>query len=208
MKKWMILLLSLMLVAGFVVFSSQSSKKSIQAAKNTSEASDFSAASHKQGKALVVYYSATGNTKEVADYIAEEAEADIFAVEATKPYSDADLDWTNDNSRVSYEHNNPDARVVELVRPAVSDWKSYDIVFVGYPVWWGIAAWPIDGFVKANDFTGKTVIPFCTSVSSGMGESGRLLAKLAGTGNWQEGKRFSSGTSEKNVKSWVRSLNL
>jgi hypothetical protein len=88
----------------------------------------------------------------------------------------------------------------------VANWDSYDTVFIGYPIWWGIAAWPTDSFVKANDFTGKTVIPFCTSLSSGLGNSGTNLATLAGTGNWQTGQRFSSGASESTVSEWVKSL--
>ena len=81
-------------------------------------------------------------------------------------------------------------------------------VFIGYPIWWGIAAWPTDGFVEANDFTGKTVIPFCTSSSSGLGESGERLAELAGTGDWQEGMRFRSSVSEGDVQEWLDSLSL
>lgn len=77
-----------------------------------------------------------------------------------------------------------------------------------YPIWWGIAAWPVDGFITANDFTGKTVIPFCTSASSGIGESGKLLEEMAGTGDWLEGERFSSGVSEEEVKAWVDGLGL
>ena len=81
-------------------------------------------------------------------------------------------------------------------------------MFIGYPIWWGIAAWPVSSFVAANDFTGKTVIPFCTSSSSGLGESGDLLADLAGTGDWQEGERFRSSASSEDVSEWVDSLNL
>lgn len=81
-------------------------------------------------------------------------------------------------------------------------------MFIGYPIWWGIAAWPTDSFVKANDFTGKTVIPFCTSSSSGLGQSGELLAELAGTGDWLEGQRFRSGVSQEDVNEWVDSLGL
>lgn len=88
------------------------------------------------------------------------------------------------------------------------NWDSYDTVLIGYPIWWGIAAWPTDGFVKANDFTGKTVIPFCTAASSGIGQSGKLLADLAGTGDWQEGQRFASGASDKEVAAWVARLGL
>ena len=96
---------------------------------------------------------------------------------------------------------------MELTTTEVENWDSYDTVFIGYPIWWGIAAWPVDGFVEANDFTGKTVIPFCTSSSSGLGESGDLLAELAGTGDWQEGQRFRSSTDESDVADWVSSLN-
>ena len=81
-------------------------------------------------------------------------------------------------------------------------------MFIGYPIWWGIAAWPVDTFVKNNDFTGKTVIPFATSSSSGMGQSGSLLTDMAGTGEWQEGQRFSSGVSSDDVQSWVNGLGL
>ena len=160
------------------------------------------------GDALVVYYSATGNTEEAANYIAAATGGDIFELEPVEPYMDDDLDWTDDNSRVSVEHENPDQRDVELVSTTVPDWDSYDTVFIGYPIWWGIAAWPVDGFIEANDFTGKTVIPFCTSSSSGLGESGQLLEETAGTGNWLEGQRFSSSVTQADVQEWVDGLNL
>ena len=117
-----------------------------------------------------------------------------------------DLNYSDTDSRVCYEHDNPDARDVELVADTVENWESYDTVLIGYPIWWGIAAWPVDGFIKTNDFTGKTVIPFATSASSGLGESGRLLAEMAGEGIWLEGRRFSSGTDENEVIAWVESL--
>ena len=152
------------------------------------------------GKTLVVYYSATGTTKGVAEKIAEETGADIFAIESKVPYSDDDLDWTNDDSRVSREHDNEDERDVPLVTTTVDNWDSYDTVFIGYPIWWGIAAWPVNNFVKNNDFTGKKVITFCTAASSGIGDSGNLLKEMAGTGDWQDGERLS----EDEVQSWVR----
>lgn len=160
------------------------------------------------GKALVVYYSATGNTKNVADYIAAETGADVFTLEPAEPYSDDDLDYSDDDSRVSREHENESERVVELVSTTVDGWEDYDTVFIGYPIWWGIAAWPVNGFVEGNDFTGKKVIPFCTSASSGFGKSGELLKDMAGTGNWLEGKRFHSGASEKDVRDWIADLGL
>ena len=135
------------------------------------------------GNVLVVYYSATGNTETVANYIAEATGGDIFEITPAEPYTDDDLNWTDENSRVTREHEDESLRDVELTTTQVENWDSYDTVFIGYPIWWGIAAWPVDGFVEANDFTGKTVIPFCTSSSSGLGESGELLADLAGTGD-------------------------
>ena len=164
--------------------------------------------SGESGGALVVYYSATGNTEAVAGYIAEATGGDLFKLEPVEPYTDADLNWTDENSRVTQEHEDESLRDVELVADTVDNWDSYDTVFIGYPIWWGIAAWPVDGFVEANDFTGKTVIPFCTSSSSGIGESGELLAELAGTGDWQEGQRFRSSAGQADVDEWVDSLGL
>lgn len=160
------------------------------------------------GKTLVVYYSASGNTERVAKDIAEAAGADLFEIVPTEVYTSDDLDWTNPDSRVSREHDDESLRDVPLTTTEVPDWDSYDTVFIGYPIWWGIAAWPVDTFVKNNDFTGKTVIPFATSSSFGMGQSGSLLADMAGTGEWQEGQRFSSGVSSDEVQSWVNGLGL
>ena len=160
------------------------------------------------GKTLVVYYSASGRTKTVAETIAETAGSDLFEIVPDEPYTSEDLDWTNDDSRVSREHDNESLRDVELVKVTPDNWDSYDTILIGYPIWWGIAAWPVDNFVKGNDFSGKTVIPFCTSSSSGLGQSGTLLEQMAGTGTWQEGQRFSSGASASEVQDWVNSLGL
>lgn len=160
------------------------------------------------GKILVAYYSATGSTKAVAETIAETTGADLFEITPKDPYSNDDLDWTNDDSRVSKEHVDESLRDVELTSTTPENWDSYDTVLIGYPIWWGIAAWPVDHFVSDNDFSGKTVIPFCTSASSGIGDSGNLLEKMAGTGDWQEGQRFSSGASASDVNAWVESLGL
>ena len=157
---------------------------------------------------LVVYYSATGNTAQVAQYIADATGGDLFEIQPVEPYTDDDLNWTDDNSRVSREHADESLRDVELVADTVDNWDQYDMVFIGYPIWWGIAAWPVDGFVETNDFSGKTVIPFCTSSSSGLGQSGQLLADMAGTGDWQEGQRFRSGASQEDVQSWIEELGL
>lgn len=158
------------------------------------------------GKVLVVYYSGSGHTEQVAQYIAQAADAELFEITPVEPYTSADLNYNDQNSRVSREHDDESLRDIALTSTEVENWEDYDTVFIGYPIWWGIAAWPVNGFVKANDFTGKTVIPFATSASSGMGESGTLLADMAGSGNWQDGQRFRSSASSDEVSEWVSGL--
>ena len=189
--------------------SSPESEASSEAPSSSEVSSEASAEDTNSGSSvLVVYYSATGNTEQVAQYIADSTGGDLFEIQPVEPYTDDDLNWTDDNSRVSQEHADESLRDVELVADTVDNWDQYDTVFIGYPIWWGIAAWPVDGFVEANDFSGKTVIPFCTSSSSGLGESGQLLADMAGTGDWQEGQRFRSGASQEDVQSWIDELGL
>lgn len=159
-------------------------------------------------KVLVVYFSATGNTKRVAEYIAKTTNAKLFEIVPSIPYSSSDLRWTDSTSRVSREHEDQVLRDVPLVTAKVENWDEFDTVFIGYPIWWGIAAWPINNFVKNNDFSNKTVIPFATSSSSGLGQSGALLEEMAGTGTWQTGQRFSSSVSQNSVLEWVNSLGL
>lgn len=210
MKKLTLFLMSLMLIFGLAACGGKDSagdSGAAQPSENTAEVPADSKAAE-TGKTLVVYYSSTGNTEEAANYIAKATNGDVFRLEPKKPYSDADLDWTDESSRVAKEHENPGDRDVPLKADTADNWDAYDTVFIGYPIWWGIAAWPVDGFVKANDFTGKTVIPFCTSASSGLGESGALLEKQAGTGNWLEGQRFSSGVSEAEIQDWIAGLDL
>lgn len=225
MKKLTALLLSVVLVLSLAACGSASKPASSTTQPETSapteqpatEPSESSSTTPEEsepgtqpetGKTLVVYYSASGNTERVAKDIAESAGADLFEIVPTEVYTSDDLDWTNPDSRVSREHDDESLRDVPLTTTEVPDWDSYDTVFIGYPIWWGIAAWPVDTFVKNNDFTGKTVIPFATSSSSGIGQSGSLLADMAGTGEWQEGQRFSSGVSSDDVQSWVNGLGL
>lgn len=186
--------------------ASQTTEEQISEVATDTETTETTASAEEtesSRKVLVVYYSATGSTERAANAIAEATGGDLFTIEPVEPYTSDDLNWTNSDSRVSVEHDNPDQRTVELVSTSVDNWDSYDTVFVGYPIWWGIAAWPVDGFITANDFTGKTVIPFCTSASSGLGDSGNLLAEMAGTGNWLEGERFSSGESTDTIAQWA-----
>ena len=160
------------------------------------------------GRVLVAYFSATGNTEAVAGYIAQATGGDLFEITPADPYTSDDLNWTDENSRVVHEYENPDERDTELAADTPDGWEDYDVIFLGYPIWWYDAAWPVDGFVEANDFTGKTVIPFCTSSSSGLGESGSRLAELADAGDWLEGQRFPSSASQADVEAWVDGLGL
>ena len=188
--------------------SADQSREEVSSAAQSAAGSGTDTSGTERGNVLVVCYSATGNTESVAGYIAQATGGDLFEITPAEPYTDEDLNWSDENSRVTREHEDESLRDVELTATTVENWDSYDTVFLGYPIWWGIAAWPVDTFVEANDFTGKTVIPFCTSSSSGLGESGQLLADLAGTGDWQEGQRFRSSASQEDVTQWVNSLGL
>ena len=211
MKKLTALFLSLVLVFSLAACagSNNSPETTTQPGEASAAPTSEAAPSQSQAKkALVVYYSASGNTKRVAESIAKEANADLFEIVPTEVYSTDDLNWRDSDSRVNREHEDESLRNIPLKTTKVENWESYDTVFIGYPIWWAIAAWPVDNFVKENDFTGKTVIPFATSTSSGLGESGKLLSEMAGTGSWQEGHRFSSGASDSDVQNWVSSLEI
>lgn len=185
-----------------------SSAASSVAASSAAASSETASTVTTTGKTLVVYFSATGTTEGVAQAIADTVGADLFEVVPSDPYTSDDLNWTNNDSRVSREHNDEGLRAVALESTDVDGWDDYDTVFIGYPIWWGIAAWPMSSFVSANDFSGKNVVPFCTSLSSGIGQSGKLLAELAGTGSWLDGYRFSSSTTVNDIAALAESLSL
>ena len=160
------------------------------------------------GKILVVYYSASGNTKDVAEKIAKITEADLFEIEPVEPYTDDDLDWTDDDSRVSREHDDESLRDVELVSTTVDNWDSYDTVYIGYPIWWGEAPRIVSTFMESYDFSGKTIVPFCTSGGSGMGSSAANLEQLTTGAQWLSGERLSGSDSQDEVMEWVNGLGL
>ncbi len=159
-------------------------------------------------KSVVVYFSATNTTEGVAQKIADYTGADLFELEPKEPYTDDDLDWTDDNSRVVKEHNDLDNTDVELVTTDVPNWDSYNTVYIGAPIWWQEFSWVIDEFVENTDFTGKTVVPFCTSMSSGLGDSAKHLAEKTTTGTWLDGMRFGSSATDEQVQEWIDSLDL
>ena len=175
---------------------------------NNNSGSDTKNSVEFTGKAIVVYYSGSGNTKRVAGFVADELKADTFEIVPAEPYTDADLDWRDKSSRVNKEHDDASLQDIELVSTEVPNWSEYDVVLFGYPIWWREASWVVNNFIKNNDFTGKTVVPFCTSTSSGLGSSGTNLEKMAGTGSWLEGKRFNEKPDESSVREWVRGLDL
>ena len=168
----------------------------------TEEALQDNENTEKSSKVLVAYYSATGNTKAAAETIADAAGGELFELQPTEAYTTEDLDYNDPESRVCKEHEDPDLQDVKLEEVTPESFSNADVVFLGYPIW------PVNEFVKENDFTGKTVIPFCTSASSSLGDSGENLAEMAGTGEWLEGKRFSSGAAEEEIRNWVESLDL
>lgn len=177
-----------------------------QAEEETNTAEGENTETQAGGKTLVVYYSAQNHTEAVAEKIAQNLGADIFEIVPTDEYTSEDLNWNDQNSRVTREYEDESLRDIELESTSVDNWDDYDTVLIGYPIWWGIAAWPVDTFVKANDFDGKTVIPFCTSSSSSLGQSGELLAEEANGGNWLEGHRFRSNPSDSDIKEWTDSI--
>lgn len=153
---------------------------------------------------LVVYFSATGTTKGVAEKIAAITGADTYEIIAAEPYSDADLNWNDRNSRTTLEQND------KSVRPQIASeplsLEGYDTIYIGYPIWWGEEPRIMDTFAESYDFSGKTIIPFCTSSSSGIGSSGKNLEKLTSGATWLDGKRFGGSVSEADLQAWIDDL--
>ena len=152
-------------------------------------------------KVLVAYFSASGITAKVANKLSKVTGADLFEIKPANPYTTADLDWTNKKSRSSVEMDDRNSR--PQIANKVSNMNKYDVVFVGFPIWWYREPSIIDTFMESYDFSGKQIIPFATSGGSGMGDSGSIMQKLAPKANVDSGKRFSSGVSEKNLKDWA-----
>ena len=207
MRKILSILLTLCLIIGLTACSGGNSEETADtdngseatAAEQTTEAEPNDSST---GNAtLVVYFSATGNTRGVAEKIASITGADIYEIKAAQEYTDADLDWHDSDSRTTHEQNDPSARP-EIGSDPVS-LEGYTTIYIGYPIWWGEEPRIMDTFVESYDFDGITMIPFCTSSSSGIGRSGQNLADNAGSGNWLEGARFGGGASEDELSTWI-----
>ena len=157
-------------------------------------------------KVLVVYFSASGTTKDVAEQLATAANADLFEIKPVQPYTNADLDWTNKNSRSTVEMNDPSSR--PAIAEKCKNMADYDTVFVGFPIWWYVAPTIIDTFLESYDFSGKTIIPFATSGGSGMGKTVDIFKKLLGNGVRVESGKMLNRASETEIKAWLKSLGL
>ena len=166
--------------------------------------SEETGSSEENSGVLVVYFSATGTTKGVAEKIAGITGADTYQIKAAQEYTDADLNWSDSDSRSTKEQNDSSARP-EIGSDTIS-LDGYSTIYIGYPIWWGEEPRIMDTFVENYDFDGKTMIPFCTSSSSGIGRSGQNLGDNAGSGTWLDGKRFGAGTSDDEIRSWIEGL--
>ena len=155
---------------------------------------------------LVAYFSATGNTESIAQHLQAVLDADLYEIVPAEPYSEDDLNYNVSDCRANQEQNDPDAR--PAIDGTVENMDGYDVIFLGYPIWWGEAPRIVSTFLESYDLTGKTIVPFCTSASSGMGGSAENLAALAGSAIWLEGARFNPGASQEEVAAWVDGLGL
>lgn len=155
---------------------------------------------------LVAYFSATHTTEQVAKRLAQGMGADLYEIVPEEPYTQEDLDYSDTGSRTSIEQNDPQAR--PAIAGEVWPLDSYDVVFVGYPIWWGEAPKILATFLERYEWTGKTVIPFCTSGSSGITASVETLRPLAEGATWQEGRRFEGDTSQEEIMAWIEERNL
>lgn len=203
MKKILCLLLSVMLLLSLGACAKSSATK---AKSSDTVQSDTRGTTKSDEKVLVAYFSASGNTREVAKEIASVTGGDLFEIKPAQAYTSSDLNWNDKNSRVSREHDDKSLRDIELVETTPDNWADYKIVYIGYPIWWGGAAWPVNNFIKSNDFTSKTIVPFCTSSSSGIGSSVNELKKLNSTGSWKDGKRFPSNVPVNEIEKWIKTL--
>lgn len=156
-------------------------------------------------KKLVTYFSASGVTKKTAEKLAKAANADLFEIEPQSPYTRADLNWMDKRSRSTLEMNDPSSRPV--IAKKLDTMSEYDVIFVGFPIWWYVAPTIIDTFLESYDFTGKTIIPFATSGGSGMGKTEEILRKVCPKANWKAGKMLNRA-SEADMKAWVESLGV
>lgn len=224
MKKIIAILLTACMVFAFTACGSQTSdtntsntnvsdnttKNSSQPTENATVNSETTATTQPSQedttKVLVAYFSCTGTTKELAEYVSDGLDSDLYEITPVNPYTTDDLNYSNDDSRSTKEMNDPNSR--PEISGSIANMEQYDIVFIGYPIWWGEAPRIVSTFVESYNFSGKTVIPFCTSSSSDIGSSGTMLEGLTSGATWLSGQRFGGGTTRDTMISWVNGLGL
>ena len=220
MKKAIAILLSLTMILGLAACgnsasqteqpstedTSVESKADTNSAENSTDMENTDNQDVQDHKVLVAYFSATGTTKGVAEHIANGLNADIYEIVPEDPYTDADLNYNDNNSRTTIEMNDPNAR--PAISGSVENMEQYDIIFVGYPIWWGEAPRIVSTFMESYDFSGKTIVPFCTSGGSGIGSSASNLERLTSGATWLDGRRLNGSDSQDTVMEWVNGLNL
>ena len=220
MKKAIAILLSLTMILGLAACgnsasqteqpstedTSVESKADTNSAENSTDMENTDNQDVQDHKVLVAYFSATGTTKGVAEHIANGLNADIYEIVPEDPYTDADLNYNDNNSRTTIEMNDPNAR--PAISGSVENMEQYDIIFVGYPIWWREAPRIVSTFMESYDFSGKTIVPFCTSGGSGIGSSASNLERLTSGATWLDGRRLNGSDSQDTVMEWVNSLDL
>ena len=220
MKKAIAILLSLTMFLGLAACGNSASqteqpstedisvesKADTESAETSTDMENTDNQDAQEHKILVAYFSATGTTKGVAEHIANGLNADIYEIVPEEPYTDADLDYNDNNSRTTIEMNDPDAR--PAISGSVENMEQYDIVFIGYPIWWGEAPRIVSTFVESYDFSGKTIVPFCTSGGSDIGSSATSLEQLTNGAAWLDGRRLNGSDSQDTGMEWVNSLDL
>lgn len=220
MKKAIAILLSLTMILGLAACgnsasqteqpstedTSVESKADTNSAENSTDMENTDNQDVQDHKVLVAYFSATGTTKGVAEHIANGLNADIYEIVPEDPYTEADLNYNDNNSRTTIEMNDPNAR--PAISGSVENMEQYDIIFVGYPIWWGEAPRIVSTFMESYDFSGKTIVPFCTSGGSGIGSSASNLERLTSGATWLDGRRLNGSDSQDTVMEWVNSLDL
>lgn len=220
MKKAIAILLSLTMILGLAACgnsasqteqpstedTSVESKADTNSAENSTDMENTDNQDVQDHKVLVAYFSATGTTKGVAEHIANGLNADIYEIVPEDPYTDADLNYNDNNSRTTIEMNDPNAR--PAISGSVENMEQYDIIFVGYPIWWGEAPRIVSTFMESYDFSGKTIVPFCTSGGSDIGSSASNLERLTSGATWLDGRRLNGSDSQDTVMEWVNGLDL
>lgn len=223
MKETIAIILSLLMILSFVACGNSPDQAKQPSAENNSaergvdntDSADSTDNADNAGtgtdngqsvRILVAYFSATGTTEGVAEHIAAGLHGDLYEIVPKEPYTDADLNYNDDDSRTTTEMNDPDAR--PTISGSVENMDQYEIVFIGYPIWWGEAPRIVSTFVEGYDFSGKTIVPFCTSGGSGIGSSASDLEELTGGAQWLDGQRFDGSDSQDVVMEWVNGLGL